>query len=199
MTFKVNICILFEDTFRIEKNYFIEGFPREIFEVLMSIQAAFFLSHSIRIYTDLYLIFIRDSFIVHYQGNRLRYLGPDERSIGMLLMKVLQKKDKLIKDRKQKSTPGISIQQKKLEDLLKGLGEQYQIILVDKNSKNDLREIVIDKDLILVIPDNKMIDFNLDFLTSHQKPLKLGVEDLPIIMRNKLAILRFYSIFDKFQ
>lgn len=52
------------------------------------IRDAFFLSHGIRRDTILYILVKDGNYMIKLVGNELKYLGPDTRSIAILLMKV---------------------------------------------------------------------------------------------------------------
>ncbi len=190
------ICQLYRRSFEIKKQYFTLGFPLDIYEVIMSIQAAFFLSHQIRKYVDLFLVFLDDDLIIQYVGKKLRYLGPDERSIGMLLMKALSKKDQLEVYQKSQSTPGIWILKKKISDLFLEFKENWQVILVDNDSITEL-ENVSQENLVVIIPTRNFDVTLMKNITTKLPILKFGIKELPQKMRNSLAILKFYSHFEK--
>ena len=193
MNFEVSIYLLLDSCFEIKKNYFRDGFPPEIYEIIMCIQGAYFLSHQIRKNTRVYLVFQADDVVIQYVGRKLRYLGPDERSIGMLLMKALDKRNELQGSRKIQSTPGIWIQDKKAQDAFSDFGENAQIFMANENSTAGLSNITRDE-LILLIPIMKKIG---DQLISNLNPAEFGIQDLPIKMRSYLTILKFYSEIDK--
>jgi hypothetical protein len=84
--------------------------PQNVYELCSCIREAFCLSYSIRKKNNLYLYFQDDHVLVKFLGNKLRYLGPDERSQALLLEKALKHaKDlkNLTKIELKKSTPGI--------------------------------------------------------------------------------------------
>ena len=196
LNYKLIICQLYDKVIEIKKEFFTSGIPANIYEVIMSIQAAFFLSHKIRKYVDLYLAFLDENLIIQYVGEKLRYLGPDERSIGMLLMKALAKKDQLSLNQKKQSTPGILVQHKSIQDFFSNFGENWHVVVVDNNSTTEIKALM-QGNLMLIIPerDNKK-KFVLHLST--QFPLmKLGTNDLPQKNRNYLTLLRFYSYYDK--
>ncbi|MFX0098599.1 MAG: hypothetical protein ACFFCS_03390 [Candidatus Hodarchaeota archaeon] len=76
------------------------------------IRSTFFISHGIRKERELWLFFSRDDFLVRIDGQRVRYLGPDERSNLMLLMKANDQWEKVrsrTADAWVESTPGIDL------------------------------------------------------------------------------------------
>ncbi len=170
------------------------GFPPEIYEIITAIQASFFLSHKIRTNTEVVLAFIDENLVIHYIGSELRFLGPDERSIGMLLMKALEKKD-AAHAKKIQSTPGIWIQKKKIEDLFCEFRENSQIIVADKDTETDLDKIP-QKNITLMIPYLQKEGLISEIFFSNQSLLKFGIRELPINLRTCLTILKFHSFID---
>ncbi len=195
LNLKISIYLLYDACFDIQKVYFKEGFPPEIYEVIMCIQAAYFLSHKIRKNTRVFLAFIKDNLVISYFGNKLKYLGPDERSIGTLLMKALEKKESLGENRKIQSSPGIWIQKKKFIDIISEFGNNRNIFIANKNSSAGLGEIT-QNELILMISNLTRKDFGGKIFLSNLNPSEFGTEDLPEKMRSYLTILKFYSIID---
>jgi tRNA pseudouridine-54 N-methylase len=171
------------------------GFPPEIYDIIMAIQASFFLSHKIRTNTEVLLAFLDEDLVLHYIGSELRFLGPDERSIGMLLMKALEKKDAAREIRIQ-STPGIWIQKKKIEDLFRDLSEDGQIIIVNEDADTELQGI-FPKNTTLIIPNFQMGTLGIEKYFSNRILFKFKVQDLPINRRTYLTILKFHSFIDK--
>lgn len=166
------------------------GFPPEIYDIIMAIQASFFLSHKIRTNTEVLLAFVDDELVVQYIGSELRFLSPDERSIGMLLMKALEKKDAAHKTKIQ-STPGIWIQKKKIKDFFHELSEKNQIIIADEDFNNELQGI-FEQNITFIIPNF----FPVEKYFSDRIVSKFKIKDLPINRRNYLAILKFHSLID---
>ncbi|MDD1779359.1 MAG: hypothetical protein LUQ65_14425 [Candidatus Helarchaeota archaeon] len=194
MPLKITICLLYPKYIEIKKDYFEEGFPTEIYNIIMAIQAAYFLSHKIRTNTEVLLAFLDNDLVIHYIGSELRFLGPDERSIGMLLMKALEKKD-AAREIKIQSTPGIWIQKKKIADLFCELGENSQIIVADTEAETDLERIP-QKNITLIISNMQREELDGERLFPNQIILKFGIKDLPTTKRSYLAILKFYSCID---
>ena len=84
--------------------------PLDIYELCSCIREAFCLSYAIRKNNNLYLYFQKEKTLIKFEGSRLRYLGPDERSQAILLKKVLDKSISTINSNGNKwikSTPGI--------------------------------------------------------------------------------------------
>ncbi|MFX1523119.1 MAG: hypothetical protein ACFFCC_06425 [Promethearchaeota archaeon] len=118
--------------------------PPVIYELCSCIRESFCLSYSIRKDNNLLIFFEKDRILVNFIGDKLRYLGPDERSQALLLEKALRKakgsKISLKRIRTQ-STPGIYVS--KFFDLfsfLDYINSMYtgQIYLIIDN--NDISE-----------------------------------------------------------
>lgn len=86
--------------------------PLEIYTICSCIREAFCLSYAIRKENKLFLYFQNEGVLIKFEGNRLKYLGPDERSQALLLRKAIDKislvNSSNIEDWR-KSTPGIYI------------------------------------------------------------------------------------------
>ncbi|MHA1264723.1 MAG: hypothetical protein ACTSRS_05730 [Candidatus Helarchaeota archaeon] len=178
--------------FEIHKEYFTHGFPPEIYQVIMSIQATFFLSHKIRKETDLFLVFLDENLIIHYRGKKLRYLGPDERSIGMLLMKALNRGRKLPPMCQIESTPGIWLLHQDFHEIIQNLSD-CEVILADEASSTCLPRLNSGKLVLLIphIPSDK-----IGKILENKEYQKLGTKELPQYMKSFLTILKFYFILD---
>lgn len=86
--------------------------PPDIYNICSCIRTAFCLSYNIRKENNLFLYFQENKVLVKFQGNLLRYLGPDERSQALLLKKALNKMnqhDNSTSSNWIKSTPGILV------------------------------------------------------------------------------------------
>ena len=86
--------------------------PLKIYTICSCIRETFCLSYAIRKENNLFLYFQNEVVLIKFEGNRLKYLGPDERSQALLLRKAIDK----IKvfnssdiEKWRKSTPGIHI------------------------------------------------------------------------------------------
>ena len=86
--------------------------PPEIYQICSSIRTAFCTSFGIKKENNFYIYFQQERVLVKFSGERLKYLGPDERNQAILLKKAF---DKLIAGNGLNnndwidSTPGIQI------------------------------------------------------------------------------------------
>jgi hypothetical protein len=63
--------------------------PHDVYRLCCCIRETFCLSYSIRKENNLYLYFQKEHVLIKFEGKKLRYLGPDERSQALLLVKAL--------------------------------------------------------------------------------------------------------------
>ncbi len=194
LNFKINICLIYENCFPIEKEYLKRGFPPELYEIITGIQAAFFLSHNIRKNTHLFLIFTAENFLIHFIGNELKHLNPDEKSIGLLLMKALETRNLYKNSHRKQSTPGIWIEKRGFTDLVDQLKQETQFIVVEENSTE--LEADLPKELTLLLPNGNNSTTWTEINSIKTNLRKFGIARLPEKRRNYLIILKFYSFID---
>ena len=109
----VNFLLLFEKIIYYTKKQIDKGLtPQKVYELCSCIRETFCLSYSIRKNNNLHVYFQEENLLVSFIGNKLRYLGPDERSQALLLLKALNKVrgiDAIKETDKMESTPGIYV------------------------------------------------------------------------------------------
>lgn len=109
----VNFLILLEKNPKFSKsNIDVGKTPIYVYNLCSIIRESFCLSYSIRKNNNLYLYFKSLQLLIKYEGNKLRFLGSDERSQALLLKRALEKKngnEKVKNQEWEKSTPGIFI------------------------------------------------------------------------------------------
>ncbi|MFW9946676.1 MAG: hypothetical protein ACFFDX_07585 [Candidatus Odinarchaeota archaeon] len=134
----VNFLLLIEDIpYYSKKNIDCGLTPLEIYRLCSSIREAFCLSYSIRKQNNLFFFFYETISVIKFQGNKLRFLGSDERSQALLLNKAINRFNEIkIYNKWIKSTPGIIV--KKFGDLQKSLQfikkiSRNKIIIVNEN------------------------------------------------------------------
>ena len=107
----VNFLLLIERIIDYKKKDIDEGkTPPLIYKICACIRETFCLSYTIRKNNNLYLYFQSENILIKFEGSKLRYLGPDERSQTLLLKKALDKANQLINSEDKnwiKSTMGI--------------------------------------------------------------------------------------------
>ena len=107
----VNFLLILENIIEYSKKEIDKGYtPQKIYELCCCIREAFCLSYSIRKSNNLYIYFQENHLLLSFIGKYLRYLGPDERSQALLLLKALEEGIKTrpkVEAETIKSTPGI--------------------------------------------------------------------------------------------
>jgi len=83
--------------------------PPELYKICNCIRETFCLSYAIRKNNNLYIYFQNKRILVNFQGNKLKFLGPDERSQALLLLRAIENVNQLEGGLWRKSTPGIYI------------------------------------------------------------------------------------------
>jgi tRNA (pseudouridine54-N1)-methyltransferase len=90
--------------------------------VARCISASLFLSHDLRRDVDTYSILLGEPsppVTVRFNGEKVRYLSPDERSAAALIKKALEKGAPSAGE--EESTPGVYISKRSFEDVVSGL------------------------------------------------------------------------------
>lgn len=109
----VNFLILVKNITNFAKSDIDRGStPLDIYKLCSCIRETFCLSYSIRKNNTLYLYFQNEQTLIMFKGDKLRYLGPDERSQVLLLKRAInvsQTPTTLIEKDWVKSTPGIFV------------------------------------------------------------------------------------------
>lgn len=101
------------------------------------VNAAVFLSHSIRDDVQVYLV-LQDEVTIRIDTSELRYMNPDERNIAGLLKQALDAKSRAIGHREAESTPGIHVSTRGLEALLSDIDGMVVTLHEDGTSLADL-------------------------------------------------------------
>ncbi|MHA1915104.1 MAG: hypothetical protein ACW986_00210 [Promethearchaeota archaeon] len=109
----VNFLLLIEKLIEYDKKTIDEGLtPLKIYQFCSCIRETFCLSYAIRKNNNLFFYFQKEHLLVSFSGNKLRYLGPDERSQAILLLKAINNGKQIpVEDNnfQRESTPGISV------------------------------------------------------------------------------------------
>jgi tRNA pseudouridine-54 N-methylase len=116
------------------------------------IRAAFFLSHEIRRDTTLYILVKDGNYMIKLVGGELKYLGPDARSIALLLIKAQIELKELNKKKNNLSKRGVYISKNNTNfiEILRNINAS-QVIFPTINGKN-IEEIVLENSVNTVIP-----------------------------------------------
>jgi len=119
-------------------------------DVCRCVQATFFLSHVLRKDAQL-LIFDGADKGIMMNGERLKYLGPDERSTAILIMKALETRKEHNRSFCE-STPGIFVGCNLEECILKIIEEEKADVFFPKDSGQSLRNVDIRENVLAILP-----------------------------------------------
>ncbi|MFX0187484.1 MAG: hypothetical protein ACFE8A_07085 [Candidatus Hodarchaeota archaeon] len=109
----VNFLLLVKNLINYNKNDIDIGkIPLEIYEICSCIREIFCLSYAIRKENNLFIYIQNDGILIKFEGKKLKYLGPDERSQALLLRKAIDNVNLFNSsdiENWKKSTPGIYV------------------------------------------------------------------------------------------
>ena len=106
----MNFLLIINNLIRFNKKDIDKGnTPHALYQICSCIRETFCLSYAIRKENNLFLFFQNDQILIKFTGRKLRYLGPDERSQTMLILKALDKINLSENENWRKSTPGINM------------------------------------------------------------------------------------------
>ena len=168
--------------------------PLDIYHLCSIIREAFCLSYSIRKSNELYILIKNSLSILKFQGNDLRYLGSDERSQALLLLKALEKLKAIQDDYWIISTPGILI--KKVNSPLNLFSSidklaDKKIIIINEEASINLNIItdvrINEQDLIIIESEgNQLETIHLNNVARIALPHIISVEDKILYINNQL-------------
>lgn len=119
------------------------------------VNSAFFLSHDLRKDVELYLLMLGGEDapkLIRFDGKELRYLNPDERSTASLIRNALIKK--LEPDREVRSSPGVFVCRKNLEELMEMLSKDSNFIYL-REGGTDIREYGFPENPCYILGDDR--------------------------------------------
>lgn len=133
------------------------------------VTSALCLSHGMRTDTDVYLV-LQDQIVVRFAGARVRRLNPDERSTGALVKHAL----KALEEGKERSTPGVTVARRRLDDVLGELTEAGFAVHVLDEGGADLREAPLETPSAFVLSDHQNFSSTEEQLLAQHSRLSLG-------------------------
>ncbi len=116
--------------------------PPLVYEVIDACRCAFFLSHAIRVDVNFALHIFQENLFICYRGEKLRYLGPDERSQALLLGKAVDLGRTLTTGQSKQSTPGFRVWKGGYESTLSELLGKKGIILHPGATQLNAKEVL---------------------------------------------------------
>ncbi|MFX1567287.1 MAG: hypothetical protein ACFFCV_02855 [Promethearchaeota archaeon] len=159
--------------------------PIDVYRLSSCIREAFCLSYALRKDNNLFLYVEKNHSLIRFDGKELQYLGPDERSETLLLMKALDEIRKLNSfniNEWRKSTPGIFVRK---------FSDANSFMSYYKKIANHIGFIVKENS----IEDQKKVNF----FEINQKPIEIMDNDFFIIPTYTLrdGISRGIELFKK--
>ncbi len=113
------------------------------------VTSALWVSHGIRRDTKIYCFLLKGKTVL-FDGNLVRRLSPDERSVGSWLNKALAKE---CKNKWNKVQEGIFVSEEPIENIIKDVSKGKQIFILDENG-TDIREVKFEKHVVFLIGDH---------------------------------------------
>lgn len=160
--------------------------------LLRCVNSVFFLSHGIRKDSEVYLVLQgppNSPRTIRISGPEVRYLNPDERSTGALVRNALLKE---MIGEETRSSPGIYVSKRSLEDVLRNLSSMSRLVYL-KETGDDVRGRELKGDLTFVISDHQdltaqeeelLLSLNPEVITLG--PLSLHADHCIILMHNEM-------------
>lgn len=163
------------------------------------INSAFFLSHDLRRDVQVHVILLGEPYssrIIRFNGEKLRYLNPDERSAGALIKKALEVDN--ISSIEKRSTPGVWVRKANLSELLNEFVSKERKIFYFSEEGIDIRlsvEEAIDGVFILgdhlgLTNEEECLVVNIARKTLSLSPLSLHADHCIILIHNELDRFR---------
>ena len=159
------------------------------------INSVFFLSHDLRRDVQVHLLLLGEPTpprVIRFNGEKLRYLNPDERSAGALIKKALELDN--ISSTEIRSTPGVWVREADLNTLLGEFTADGRKIFYFREDGEDIRHIdggIKDGVFILgdhlgLTEDEEKLVFGMSAGTISVGPLSLHADHCIILIHNEL-------------
>jgi tRNA (pseudouridine54-N1)-methyltransferase len=116
------------------------------------INASLFLSHDLRRDVDAYVVLLGEPnppITIRFNGEKVRYLSPDERSAAALVKKALEKGSPSAGE--EESTPGVYISKRSFEEVVNGLDSFIYL----HEGGEDIRKVDLKGDEAFVLSDHQ--------------------------------------------
>jgi tRNA pseudouridine-54 N-methylase len=196
----VNFLLLVENISKYSKVDIDKGLtPSDVYNLCSCIRETFCMSYSIRKINKLYIYLRNQKKLIKFDGKRLRYLGPDERSQALLFEKALNKIN--IINKWSKSTPGIFVRKYESDNsFLKymiSVSADKNIFIIDELSNMDVsvNNFLFLEDLFVIIPAIS-ISSEIEKLSEKFKEMK-NIKTISLSkikgVENKILFINFRS------
>jgi len=151
----LDFLIFVENVSKYNKSDIDEGkTPLDVYTLCAIIRESFCISYTIRKNNNFYLYIESDHLLIKIEGKTVRYLGSDERSQSLLLLRAIMKLDTRDNFNDQewiKSTPGIYVKRLLgLDLILKNINNSIndKRMFFAENLNNNVKQNVKDRDII---------------------------------------------------
>lgn len=159
------------------------------------INSVFFLSHDLRRDVQAHLLLLGEPNsprLIRFNGDKLRYLNPDERSAGALIKKALELDN--ISSLETRSTPGVWVREADLRTLLDEFAKDGRKIFYFREDGKDIRDSSEGiKDGVFVLGDHlglteeeEQLVLGMSAGTISVGPLSLHADHCIILIHNEL-------------
>lgn len=149
-----------------------------------------FISHDVRRDTEMYLLLLGPPDppkALHIAGSEVRYMGPDERNVGGIIRKALQRD---AGERWMESTPGVSVARRDLAGLLDEL--PHPVVYLHEDGE-DVRTAGDLDDCLFILGDHgglppscrKVVDAHAERVVT-VSPLPLQADQCIVLVHNEL-------------
>lgn len=167
------------------------------------INSVFFLSHDLRRDVQAHLLLLGEPNpprVIRFNGEKLRYLNPDERSAGALIKKALD--IGAISSIETRSTPGVWIRETDLSTMLSEFSSDGRKIFYFREDGEDIRStseglkdgVFILGDHLGLTEDEEKLVMGLSAGTISVGPLSLHADHCIILIHNELDRVAFGQI-----
>ena len=174
--------------------------PLGVYKLCSGIREFFCLSYAIRKKNTLYLYFHSDLILIKLDGSKLRFLGSDERSQALLLLKALEKATTLINEKWERSTPGIYVMKLlnplTIDHFIEKMSFE-RIFLINQSKNNNLQNDFNNKDfttqdLFIVINDldDELVRELFENLDSSTKIIQINFSEIQSL-ENKILYINY--------
>ncbi len=139
------------------------------------VNSAFVLSHEVRRDTEIHLVIEGGEGApktVRINGDRVRYLNPDERSTASLIRNALLKK--IPEGGEAQSSPGVYVSRASFADVVESLSGKGSFVYL-KEDGTDVRDFAFPEDPIFVLGDNRDLTEEEENCLLARNPAKISV------------------------
>ena len=170
----VKFLVSIDKISRFDKKDIDEGnTPLDVYRLCSCIREVFCLSYAIRKENEFYIFINQNKLFLKLIGRSLRYLGSDERSQALLLLKALEIEQTITYDKWINSTPGIFIKKLiTLDSLFLFIKEiDAHILIMDDINPNykKITDYKINHQDIIILDELKDYNFNRHQIGNFEK------------------------------